>query len=281
MSSLYDFLHSEESRRGAVKAGWLGSFLFLLLALWALAAGAGWGLVLIAFALSVSEAGINLAGGTLFKLPSLGPWPVVVLQLFMTALWSFLLPGLDGLPLTALYVLILYGSSLYLKIYPVLFTAAASIVLMNLSYLHDLNFFHSPSGISLNPLEWTGFAGQIFSTLILLFFASAFPGRQRIIRRLIRQQQTYFDMVRDKNSSLSDSLDLFIKGFGLSIREGEVLGVLILGRTYRMIAGELFISLDTVKSHVKSIYRKCGVGSREELLETLRETALAGHPESD
>ncbi|MDC7240522.1 MAG: helix-turn-helix transcriptional regulator, partial [Spirochaetales bacterium] len=209
---------------------------------------------------------------------SADPRVAVALQLLLVTLWSIMLPG--DLPLAGFYLLVLYGSSLYLRVNLVLFTAASGIVLMNLGYLYGLAVSgglpvrEALGGLPANPFNWPGFQAQIFSTLILLFFAYVFPGRQRIIRRMIGRQQAYFEMVRDQNSPLSDSLELFARNFGLSSREEEVLAVLILGKTYRMIAGELFISLDTVKSHVKNIYRKCGVGSREELLEVLRQSIL-------
>lgn len=51
---------------------------------------------------------------------------------------------------------------------------------------------------------------------------------------------------------------------GLSAREGEVLDLLARGYRYREIAGELFISPETVRSHVRRIYEKLHVRSRTE-----------------
>jgi LuxR family transcriptional regulator, maltose regulon positive regulatory protein len=53
----------------------------------------------------------------------------------------------------------------------------------------------------------------------------------------------------------------------LSEREREVLALLSEGRSEREIARELFLSFNTVHSHVKTIYRKLGVGSRAEAVE--------------
>ncbi len=55
----------------------------------------------------------------------------------------------------------------------------------------------------------------------------------------------------------------------LTEREGEIAALLIKGKTYRMIAGELRVSENTVKTHVKNIYSKAGVQSRTELMNLL------------
>lgn len=52
----------------------------------------------------------------------------------------------------------------------------------------------------------------------------------------------------------------------LSSREYEVLVSLMRGKTLATIAEELFVSENTIKAHTKSIYRKLGVHTREELL---------------
>lgn len=52
----------------------------------------------------------------------------------------------------------------------------------------------------------------------------------------------------------------------LTDRESEIANLLLKGKTYRMIAGELNISENTVKTHVKNIYSKVGVQSRTELM---------------
>jgi DNA-binding NarL/FixJ family response regulator len=49
---------------------------------------------------------------------------------------------------------------------------------------------------------------------------------------------------------------------GLSRREGEVLALLVEGSTNRQIAESLFVGEETVKSHLRSLYRKLGVRDR-------------------
>ncbi|AMJ64310.1 response regulator [Hymenobacter sp. PAMC 26628] len=47
----------------------------------------------------------------------------------------------------------------------------------------------------------------------------------------------------------------------LSARELEILGLLVEGYSYKMVADKCFISLDTVRSHIKKIYEKLHVRS--------------------
>ena len=49
---------------------------------------------------------------------------------------------------------------------------------------------------------------------------------------------------------------------GLSEREREVLKLLVEGHSYKTIATALFISVDTVRSHIRSIYEKLHVHSK-------------------
>ena len=60
----------------------------------------------------------------------------------------------------------------------------------------------------------------------------------------------------------------------LSEREREIVRSLARDRTATEIADDLFISVNTVKSHLKSVYRKLGVGSRSEAMRRARELGL-------
>lgn len=52
--------------------------------------------------------------------------------------------------------------------------------------------------------------------------------------------------------------------YHLSDREKQVLQWLVNGYSYKMIASEMFISIDTVRSHIKKIYEKLHVNSKSE-----------------
>jgi len=60
----------------------------------------------------------------------------------------------------------------------------------------------------------------------------------------------------------------------LSPQEQRVLRLLANGRTNMEIAGELVVSVNTVKDHVKHLYRKLGVGNRVQASEAARHLKL-------
>jgi DNA-binding NarL/FixJ family response regulator len=71
---------------------------------------------------------------------------------------------------------------------------------------------------------------------------------------------------------------------GLSRRESEVLRLLVEGRSNRLIGDELVVGPETVKTHLRHIYRKLGVSSRAEavaksLRQDLFSDGIAGHPQ--
>lgn len=53
-------------------------------------------------------------------------------------------------------------------------------------------------------------------------------------------------------------------GASLSGREQEVLALVAQGLSNRQIAAELYLSVDTVKTHVRNVFRKLGVRNRTE-----------------
>jgi DNA-binding NarL/FixJ family response regulator len=58
----------------------------------------------------------------------------------------------------------------------------------------------------------------------------------------------------------------------LTERESQVLALLIEGRSNRAIASALYVSIDTVKTHLRAVYRKLGVENRTQAVVRALET---------
>ena len=81
------------------------------------------------------------------------------------------------------------------------------------------------------------------------------------------------DAVRELFTDIDDSGTTHSgeAGVQLSERERDIVRSLVRGRTVGEMADELYISVNTVKSHLKSVYRKLGVSSRQAAIKRARE----------
>ncbi|WP_124061393.1 helix-turn-helix transcriptional regulator [Gordonibacter sp. Marseille-P4307] len=59
--------------------------------------------------------------------------------------------------------------------------------------------------------------------------------------------------------------------FDLSQRESEVLVLLGKGRTIEITADKLNISFNTAKTHIRQVYGKLGVHTRQQLLDLIEQ----------
>lgn len=67
-----------------------------------------------------------------------------------------------------------------------------------------------------------------------------------------------------------------VPDYQLSPRELDILKGLVKGYSYKLIADELFISIDTVRSHIRHIYEKLQVNSKTEaVLKAIREKLVS------
>ncbi|HOQ95318.1 MAG TPA: helix-turn-helix transcriptional regulator [Sphaerochaeta sp.] len=65
--------------------------------------------------------------------------------------------------------------------------------------------------------------------------------------------------------------DQILNQYGISDREAEIIGLLIEGLSNQQIAKQLYISPNTVKTHIKNIYAKVGVNNRLQLFSLLKQ----------
>jgi len=78
------------------------------------------------------------------------------------------------------------------------------------------------------------------------------------------------DLASARSVDDSKMLGPYLARTGISAREREVISLLMRGYSNRKIAGQLFISLSTVKTHIKNIFQKLDVKSRFEIITKLK-----------
>ena len=82
---------------------------------------------------------------------------------------------------------------------------------------------------------------------------------------------------RKKENSFAQNVEIDkekIKDFGISEREYEVLELLARGRSNNEIAEALFVSLNTVKTHISNLYSKMNVSRRTQAIQKARDLGI-------
>lgn len=67
-------------------------------------------------------------------------------------------------------------------------------------------------------------------------------------------------------------IEHFYEKYNISERETEIIDSIVVGKTNKEIASELYISINTVKTHIKNIYRKLDVKNRIQLIHKINIT---------
>lgn len=99
----------------------------------------------------------------------------------------------------------------------------------------------------------------LFVTLFMLFSQYSFSNRASF--------NAYFNPpIVDRNEIRNHALDDLCRDRGLTQREREVLELIAQGYTMKACAEKLVVSLDTIRSHCKSIYRKLDVHTKQEII---------------
>jgi len=88
------------------------------------------------------------------------------------------------------------------------------------------------------------------------------PDADRLLSGTMNEHPT-----KDVDNRINETCHAIAKQYGLSSREEDVLNLLCRGRSKPYIAETLFISENTVRSHVKRIYLKLDVHSKQELID--------------
>ena len=118
-----------------------------------------------------------------------------------------------------------------------------------------------------NSLNTTPYAAMATAGLAMVC-AYVFLFTERDFSALSRVVDAAVDDTEDVKKAIAQAA-------ALSARETEVLSLALRGRTNERIAQELYIAKSTADTHLRRIYSKCGVHSRQELLDLAEKTAAS------
>ncbi len=102
--------------------------------------------------------------------------------------------------------------------------------------------------------------------MVLLFVVVAVSGQVNVLPRQLEEPSGRKDEAGGPEREAAVKCWMLAEQHGLSRREVDVLDLLLKGYDTNSVAEKLFLSPYTVKSHTYHIYKKLGIGSRQELL---------------
>jgi DNA-binding CsgD family transcriptional regulator len=108
---------------------------------------------------------------------------------------------------------------------------------------------------------------SIVSMAVICITLIILPMLHKLLSKMIKKNTPIPDITEVKKETLK-----FPDGVNtLTEREKQIVELLLKGRTYKLIAAELYLSENTIKTHVKNIYSKMGVKRKSELFNFMME----------
>lgn len=198
--------------------------------------------------------------------------PLAIGTLYAASLLSGSLIALSVIPLNIVYVAVLLLAWLAPFVYktdrmPVAVSCDAFLakrlgIVVGIGLMRDL---------AVGDLEWLNgvFIVVALGGLIVLSVAQFLSAKRQAERRASRQPTVHVSIDSEEARNLACAQ--VGEQYKLTPREREVLELLVRGRTASYIAETLVISSTTAKTHIKHIYQKTGVQSKQTLLDMVEE----------
>lgn len=109
---------------------------------------------------------------------------------------------------------------------------------------------------------------SVLALVILFIILIILPILHNQLSRLLKNH-SYLTSVQEREKGVV--LEKIRISHELTERENEIVNLLMNGRTYKMVAEELYLSENTVKTHIKNIYSKLNIKSKSELIKMISE----------
>ncbi len=118
--------------------------------------------------------------------------------------------------------------------------------------------------IATNYPTISGVNVSIVSMAVICITLFIIPVLHKLLSKMIKKN-TIINIAETNKIELPDYIDI------LTEREKQIAALLLKGRTSKLIAAELYLSENTVKTHIKNIYSKLGIKRKSELFNFMAE----------
>ena len=155
------------------------------------------------------------------------------------------------------------------------FGRGASALGTTLGWLIAFVITQSGAGSTALPVVFVGEALLVFCSVALVSnISTVSKALQRKLESALSQHAVEVPAARGEapgGDAISCACAELAAAHGLTAREAEAMELLGRGRTVGFVAEELGISYNTVKGYAKNVYAKCGVHSRQELIDAIEQ----------
>jgi DNA-binding CsgD family transcriptional regulator len=132
------------------------------------------------------------------------------------------------------------------------------------------DFFLAPAygipSINITPAQFkiSGYIEMLIITYAVIYRMRAIQDEYEFMRSSMDRYLNEIDKLSTKIERMKKTEDRQFEDVPLSQRESDVLNLIAQGKTNKQIADALHISVNTVKYHVKNLYEKLNISSRQE-----------------
>lgn len=120
-------------------------------------------------------------------------------------------------------------------------------------------------GVKAIHVKIGGFIEMIFLSYAVVYRMKTLKVENKNIQKELFNYLKQIEKLSSKLKNSSQPNKNYLSAYNLSVRETEIVALITSGKTNKQIAENLFISLNTVKTHVRSIYEKLNVKNRKEV----------------
>lgn len=112
---------------------------------------------------------------------------------------------------------------------------------------------------------------SVLALVVLFIILIIFPPLHKQLSILLENHEFLTALFEVSSTVQHEALNDLTTIGQLTKRESEIAMLLLKGRSYKMIAEELFLSHNTVKTHIKNVYSKLDIQNRMELVNLMME----------
>jgi DNA-binding CsgD family transcriptional regulator len=200
------------------------------------------------------------------------PFSILVVLYLLTGNYLYFL----GIDILCLYIfssswfcaLLLYRNHKYAAIFRVsylLMLCAATMFYLfpalNIEWLE----------IEQRHLKWTGYLEMVVITSAVVYRMKMLREKNKKMLNEVKNYLTEINYLSEELERVQQGEKSVLAKYDLTARESEILDMIAQGESNKQIAEELFISINTVKFHVKKIYEKLEVSNRREASQLLQD----------